>query len=84
MSLANNGGKTITYVESPDNYDIDVSILQAVSYLHESGVLLHYKDSNLQLRDFYFIDPGWLCRMMAQVITVKQINPFITREGVGI
>ena len=56
--------------------------LQAVSYLHEIGVLLHYPDSTLQLRDFYFIDPGWLCRMMAQVITVKQINPFVSKEGV--
>ncbi|XP_033759236.1 leucine-rich repeat serine/threonine-protein kinase 2-like isoform X1 [Pecten maximus] len=50
---------------------------QAVRFLHRSGVLLHYEDAALTLKDLYFIDPGWLCRMMAQVVTVKQINPFI-------
>ena len=57
--------------------------LQAVRFLHESGVLLHYDDSSLHLKDYYFIDPGWLCRMMAQVITVRQINPFINQDGVS-
>ncbi|XP_046571062.1 leucine-rich repeat serine/threonine-protein kinase 2-like [Haliotis rubra] len=50
---------------------------QAVRFLHEGGVLLHYNETALQLRDFYFINPGWLCRMMAQVVTVRMINPFI-------
>ncbi|XP_064633559.1 leucine-rich repeat serine/threonine-protein kinase 2-like isoform X2 [Lineus longissimus] len=51
---------------------------QAVRFLHESGVLLHYDDASLQLRNLYFIDPEWLCRMFAQVVTVREINPFIT------
>ncbi|XP_069115691.1 leucine-rich repeat serine/threonine-protein kinase 2-like isoform X2 [Argopecten irradians] len=50
---------------------------QAVRFLHGSGVLLHYEDAALKLKDLYFIDPGWLCRMMAQVVTVQQINPYI-------
>ncbi|XP_055999651.1 leucine-rich repeat serine/threonine-protein kinase 2-like isoform X2 [Ostrea edulis] len=58
--------------------DLDEDELhQAVRFLHECGVLLHYPDKALNLRDLYFIDPGWLCRMMAQVVTVHQINPFI-------
>nr|XP_022298273.1 leucine-rich repeat serine/threonine-protein kinase 2-like isoform X2 [Crassostrea virginica] len=58
--------------------DLDEDELQqAVRFLHECGVLLHYPDKSLNLRDLYFIDPGWLCRMMAQVVTVRQINPFI-------
>ncbi|KAJ8302243.1 hypothetical protein KUTeg_021230 [Tegillarca granosa] len=58
--------------------DLDeMELQQAVRFLHESGVLLHYDDSTLHLRELYFIDPGWLCRMMAQVVTVPQINPFI-------
>ncbi|KAL3853636.1 hypothetical protein ACJMK2_017166 [Sinanodonta woodiana] len=62
--------------------DLDEEELdQAISFLHECGVLLHYEDTALQLRDFYFLDPGWLCRMMAQVITVHQINPFISPDG---
>ena len=56
-------------------------ILQAIRFLHEFEILLHYEDTALQLKDLYFIDPGWLCRMMAQVITVRQINPFI-KNGV--
>ena len=56
--------------------------LQAVNFLHESGVLLHYDETTLQMRDFYFINPGWLCRMMAQVVTVPEINPFISHDGV--
>ena len=55
---------------------------KAVHFLHESGILLHYPEKALNLNNLYFIDPGWLCCMMAQVVTVKQINPFI-RNGVG-
>ncbi|CAL1534532.1 unnamed protein product [Lymnaea stagnalis] len=55
---------------------------QAITFLHESGVLLHYNETALQMRDFYFINPGWLCRMMAQVVTVPEINPFIDRNGI--
>lgn len=48
---------------------------QGVLFLHENGVLLHYNDSTL--RDFYFLDPQWLCDMLAQVVTIKEINPFV-------
>lgn len=44
-------------------------------FLHENGVLLHYNDTTL--RDFYFLDPQWLCDMLAQVVTIKEINPFV-------
>ncbi|XP_076447984.1 leucine-rich repeat serine/threonine-protein kinase 2-like [Babylonia areolata] len=66
------------------NLDLDEEdeLKQAVRFLHESGVLLHYDETTLQMRDFYFINPGWLCRMMAQVVTVPEINPFISREGI--
>ena len=40
-----------------------------------SGVLLHYDDS--LLRDLYFLDPQWLCDMLAHVVTIREVNPHI-------
>ncbi|KAM8978540.1 leucine-rich repeat serine/threonine-protein kinase 2 isoform X1 [Sarcophilus harrisii] len=43
----------------------------AIHFLNESGVLLHFQDPALQLSDLYFVEPRWLCKMMAQILTVK-------------
>lgn len=47
---------------------------QATMFLHDNGVILHYDDATL--RDFYFVDPQWLCDILAHVITIREINPF--------
>ncbi|XP_066225062.1 leucine-rich repeat serine/threonine-protein kinase 2 isoform X1 [Saccopteryx leptura] len=43
----------------------------AVLFLNESGVLLHFQDPALQLSNLYFVEPRWLCKVMAQILTVK-------------
>ena len=58
------------------------SRLQAVRFLHERGVIVHFDDS-LKLNDVYFLNPEWLCRMMAQVVTLRQINPYVNEQGVS-
>ncbi|XP_067948153.1 leucine-rich repeat serine/threonine-protein kinase 1-like [Watersipora subatra] len=54
--------------------DID-ELNQATQFLHDNGVLLHYQDT--ALNDLYFLDPQWLCDMLAHVITIKPINGFV-------
>ncbi|XP_064473089.1 leucine-rich repeat serine/threonine-protein kinase 1-like isoform X2 [Ornithodoros turicata] len=52
---------------------------QATAFLHDNGVLLHYEDATL--KDLYFLDPQWLCDMLAHVVTIREINPF-ARNGI--
>ena len=57
---------------------VDRELEQAVRFLHDNGTLLHYEDPLLS--DFYFVDPQWLCDMLAHIVTVREINPLI-RDG---
>ena len=43
---------------------------------------MHFDDPSLKLTDCYFIHPEWLSQMMARVVTVKEINPFVDENGV--
>ena len=38
------------------------------------GIMLHFDDALLS--DLYFVNPQWLCSLMANVITVQEKNPF--------
>ena len=57
-------------------------IQQAVKFLHECGVMLHYSDLQTKLSELYFLDPEWLCTLMAHVITLKHIS-FVDNKGVS-
>ena len=48
---------------------------------HILGTILHYDDPNQDLKDLYFINPSWLCRLMAKIITVEEVHKLI-KEGV--
>ncbi|RDD43578.1 Leucine-rich repeat serine/threonine-protein kinase 1 [Trichoplax sp. H2] len=52
---------------------------QATKFLHDNGILLHYDDPSLC--DLYFIDPQWLCDMLAHVVTIHAVNPFV-KDGI--
>jgi GTPase SAR1 family protein len=74
--------KTAVIGEMMNRYNMtfrDIAELhQATIFLHENGVLLHYEDSTL--KDLYFLDPQWLCDMLAHVVTIREINPY-ARNG---
>jgi leucine-rich repeat kinase 2 len=60
----------------------DEELRQAIAFQHETGVVLHYEDAPSTLTDLYVLDPEWLCRMMAQVCGLREINPFVDKRGV--
>ena len=57
---------------------LDRELEQAVRFLHDNGTMLHYEDPLLS--DLYFMDPQWLCDMLAHIVTVREINPLV-RDG---
>jgi hypothetical protein len=50
---------------------------QATQFLHENGLLIHYND--VALNDLFFLDPQWLCDILATVVTIREINPFAAK-----
>ncbi|XP_065057929.1 leucine-rich repeat serine/threonine-protein kinase 1-like isoform X2 [Rhopilema esculentum] len=57
----------------------DDELDNAVKFLHDCGILLHFDGPALE--NLYFVDPQWLCDMLANVITTRDVNPLI-RNGV--
>ncbi|XP_019849257.1 PREDICTED: leucine-rich repeat serine/threonine-protein kinase 1-like [Amphimedon queenslandica] len=57
----------------------DRELEQAVRFLHDNGTLLHYDDP--LLKELYFVDPQWLSDMLAHIVTVREINPFV-KDGI--
>ena len=49
----------------------------ATLFLNNVGTLLHYDDRSHNLDELYFIDPRWLCDLMAKIVTIRERNPFI-------
>lgn len=54
----------------------------ALKFLKETGSIMNFSDPNGFTSNLYFINPQWLCQMMARVVTIREINPYITPEGI--
>ena len=59
----------------------DDELKMATLFLTDVGTLLHYDDYGHHLDELYFLDPKWLCDMMAKIVAVKERNPFV-QEGI--
>eukprot|EP00731_Ephydatia_muelleri_P031044 Em0022g558a len=59
----------------------DDELKMATLFLTDVGTLLHYGDYGHHLDELYFVDPKWLCDVMAKIVSVKEMNPFV-QDGV--
>ncbi|XP_066910752.1 leucine-rich repeat serine/threonine-protein kinase 2-like isoform X2 [Clytia hemisphaerica] len=60
----------------------DEELKCALKFLKETGSIMHFSDASGTINNLYFIDPQWLCQMMARVVTIREINPWIDEHGV--
>uniref|UniRef100_UPI003590044D leucine-rich repeat serine/threonine-protein kinase 2 isoform X2 n=1 Tax=Myxine glutinosa TaxID=7769 RepID=UPI003590044D len=59
-----------------DGVDLDPGELrQALRFLHDAGVLLNFDDQSFQLEDITFLNPKWLCDVMAQLVALGKAQP---------
>ncbi|KAM6202380.1 leucine-rich repeat serine/threonine-protein kinase 1 [Rhynchocyon petersi] len=58
--------------QTPDNDIKDYEDLQsAISFLIETGTLLHFPDTSHGLRNLYFLDPIWLSECLRRIFSIK-------------
>ena len=60
----------------------DEELGTATVFLHDVGTLLHYDDRCHNLHELYFIDPHWLCKMMAKVVAPEEQTRVKIENGI--
>ena len=64
-----------------DFFEDDDELNEAVYFLNLQGTLLHFEDHGL--KNVYFLDPQWLAKLMADVISPSSARAGI-RNGEGV
>eukprot|EP00117_Sycon_ciliatum_P029520 scpid22775/ scgid23487/ Leucine-rich repeat serine/threonine-protein kinase 1 len=61
-----------------DNHDINTEedLMEAIRYLHLTGVILHYEVPNGGLDHLVFVDPHWLYAMLARLVMARNRDAF--------
>ncbi|XP_076980135.1 leucine-rich repeat serine/threonine-protein kinase 1 isoform X1 [Tamandua tetradactyla] len=68
--------------QTPDNDIKDYEDLQsAISFLIETGTLLHFPDTSHGLRNLYFLDPIWLSECLQRIFHIKASRS-VAKNGV--
>ena len=60
----------------------DAELRTATIFLRDVGTLLHYDDKRHNLHELYFIDPHWLCKLMARVVSPEMGAQKHIRNGI--
>nr|XP_033775868.1 leucine-rich repeat serine/threonine-protein kinase 1 isoform X1 [Geotrypetes seraphini]XP_033775869.1 leucine-rich repeat serine/threonine-protein kinase 1 isoform X1 [Geotrypetes seraphini]XP_033775870.1 leucine-rich repeat serine/threonine-protein kinase 1 isoform X1 [Geotrypetes seraphini] len=67
---------------SPENDIRDYEDLQAaISFLIETGTLLHFPDTSHGLRNLYFLHPVWLAECLERIVNIK-FSKSVAKNGV--
>ncbi|ELV13456.1 Leucine-rich repeat serine/threonine-protein kinase 1 [Tupaia chinensis] len=68
--------------QTPGNDINDYEDLQsAISFLIQTGTLLHFPDTSHGLRNLYFLDPIWLSECLQRIINIKSSRS-VAKNGV--